>query len=110
MASAPGATLLPDASPAACAPSALVAGASWVVLGAASVAAAGSSRLAKITESRFAASPAASARKSAGDRPVAASAAGAIYEWLLTLPMSEKEIKVAQAKLEEAQALAQTQQ
>ena len=33
-------------------------------------------------------------------------AAVAIYEWLLTLPMKEKEIQVAQAKLEEAQAVA----
>ena len=34
-----------------------------------------------------------------------ASAAGAIYEWLLTLPLADKEVTVAQAKLEEAIAM-----
>ena len=37
-------------------------------------------------------------------------AASAIYGWLLTLPMTDKEITVAQAKLEEAQALSRSMQ
>ena len=34
-----------------------------------------------------------------------AEAARCIYEWLLTLPLAEKEVTVAQAKLEEAIAM-----